>query len=125
MVTGSVTMLPSWAEVTHEDVWTHHHPWYALEHVAVSWMTRVVSRRRGKSVGEVIASAIDDVGWMTVVGGVMVIAGIAILIPGPAWGFAALVGYAVPFLTPTGAVVAYAVFGAMLVLGGLALIYFD
>jgi len=119
-------MIPYWAEVTHEDVWTHYHPWYALEHAAVSWMTRVVSRVRGKTVADVIADAIDDVGWMTVVGGGMMILGVAILIPGPGWGLAALAGFAIgggPGATV--AVVAYAVVGLLLIIGGAAMIYFD
>ncbi len=121
-------MLPYWAKVRHEDVWTHFHPWYALEHAPTSWMTeslRIV-KSVGKTVGEFFEDAIDDIGWMSVVGSGMVAVGVLILIPGPGWGFASLIGYALGGpVGATAAVVAYAVLGLLLIIVGSAMIYFD
>jgi len=76
--------VPYWAKVRHEDVWTHFHPWWmGVEHTAVSWINRSTRRIVGKTVGEMTQELLDTIGWMTVVGGLMIIAGIAILIPGP------------------------------------------
>ncbi len=119
-------MIPYWAEVRHEDVWTHYHPWYALEHSPVSWMSRIVSRVRGKTVAEVIADAIDDIGWMTVVGGGMMVLGTVMLIPGPVMFAVGMVG--AYFGGPPGAAIAmgaYMIVAVLLIVGGAAMIYFD
>ena len=118
-------MIPYWAKVSHEDVWTHHHPWYALEHAVSGWSTPR-RRVRGKTVGEFTAELIDSLGWMTVVGGLMIVAGTLILIPGPVDAFVFTAGFvAGAWVGGFAAVVAYNLLGVVLVLGGTAMIYFD
>jgi len=118
-------MIPYWAKVRHEDVWTHHHPWYAPEHVASSWMfprTRVV----GKTVAEMTEELLESFGWMSVVGGLMIIAGTMILIPGPVDAFVFTAGFVVgAWAGGFAAVVVYNLLGVVLILGGTAMIYFD
>ncbi len=119
-------MIPYWAKVRHEDVWTHHHPWYAADHSAGRWMDPSISRIVGKTVGELAEDLLDSLGWMSVVGGLMIVAGTLILIPGPVDVFMFTTGlyFGGPW-GAVGAVVAYNLLGVLLLVGGTAMIYFD
>jgi len=126
VVSSSVTMIPYWAKVGHEDVWTHSHPWYALEHAVDSWMVPRITRIIGKTVGEMTEEFLESLGWMSVVGGLMIAAGILILIPGPVDAFVFSAGFvAGAWVGGFAAVVIYNLLGVLLVLGGMAMIYFD
>jgi len=119
-------MIPYWAKVRHQDVWTHYHPWYALEHVATIWMSRTTDRIVGTTVGQIIEELIDKRGWQTVLGVAMVGLGVGMLIPGPLDVLAFGIGFA--YGGPVGGVVGVVVYNllALLVLGvGLGLIYYD
>jgi len=117
-------MIPYWAKFRHEDVWTHHHPWYALEHAVTNWFDSVLPR--GETVGKMVEDLIDSRGWMTVVGALMITSGTLILIPGPVDVFMFTTGlyYGGPW-GAVGAVVAYNLLGVLLLVGGTAMIYFD
>jgi len=118
--------VPYWAKVRHEDVWTHFHPWWmGVEHTAVSWINRSTRRIVGKTVGEMTQELLDTIGWMTVVGGLMIIAGIAILIPGPVDVIVFTLGLLGGPWGAVGALVAYNLLGVLLIVGGSAMIYFD
>ncbi len=120
-------MVPYWAEVTHEEVWTHHHPWYALEHAVTSWMNPRTVRIVGRTVGQIFEELIDQRGWQTVLGVAMVGLGVGMLIPGPLDVLAFGIGFAVGG-GPAGGVVGVVAYNllALVVLGvGLGLIYFD
>ncbi len=119
-------MLPYWAKVRHEEVWTHYHPWFALEHVASSWMFPRTRRIIGKTVAEMTEELMEKLGWMSVVGGLMILAGGAILFPGPVDAFVFSAGFVFgAWAGGFAAVVIYNLIGVLLVLGGMALIYFD
>jgi len=118
-------MIPYWAEITHSDVWTHYHPWYAPEHAADSWMNRAQRTIFGKTVGEMTDEFLESLGWMSVVGGLMITAGILILIPGPVDALVFTIGFVGGPWGAVGALVAYNLLGLLLIVGGSAMIYFD
>jgi len=118
-------MIPYWAEIRHEEMWFHHHPWYALEHLS-GWMNPRTGYIRGKTVGEFTEELLDGRGWQTVLGLAMVGLGIGMLIPGPLDAFAFTLGFVIggPVMGVY-FVIGYNVLAAVILLVGLGLIYFD